>query len=370
MLKVNIQLRRDRFALDVALEQSSRITGVFGPSGSGKSTLLHAIAGLITPDSGQIELNGQTLFDSANGVNVPAHRRRIGLMFQDDRLFPHMNVRANLLYGWKPPASGRAPPRPAPLEEWEFVRLLELSELLSRPVTTLSGGERQRVALGRALLSNPRLLLLDEPLSSLDAALKRQIIPYLRRIRDAAGIPMLYVSHDLTEMLAMTNQLLLMEGGRSIAHGSYGALAHDHAALDALHDTGLVNVMRLTVVGRDESGGVVELAPAASDASAWLLRAAVRPRAAVGETVDVVIRAADVALAVARVQGVSIQNQVRGTVTRLTQHAGSAIVQVELPGGQALLAELTLRAVQSLGIECGQPMWCLVKSNAIRLAEV
>jgi molybdate transport system ATP-binding protein len=330
---------------------------------------MHAIAGLVRPDAGRIHIGLRTVFDSAAGIDVPPHDRGVGVVFQDDRLFPHYSVEGNLRYGHDP-VRQQINRSESPLDFNGVIELLSLRDLVTRRVATLSGGERQRVALGRALLANPNVLLLDEPLSSLDAGLKRQIVPYLRRVRDAAGIPMLYVSHDLTEMLAMTDHLLLMERGRLIAHGRYRELAHEHAVLDSLHELGLVNVLRATVARADAAAGIVELALDGGGAHAPLIRAAIRTPAATGEAMDVVIRAADVALAFAAVDGVSIQNQLPGRVNRVTRHAGRALAEIGLPGGQALLAEITLRAVESLTIEPGRPMWCLIKSNAIGMAGV
>ena len=199
MIRADVQLDRGDFSLNVEFQAEGGVTGVFGPSGAGKTTLINLIAGLERPDSGSISLNGRTLFDREADLDVPAHRRRIGVVFQEHRLFPHYLVKGNLLYG-------------APRGSDEFSRivdLLELGPLLQRRPHQLSGGERQRVALGRALLSNPKLLLLDEPLASLDQRLRQQIIPYLRRNHSDALDFLPFVSHDLTEVLQLPHRLLL-----------------------------------------------------------------------------------------------------------------------------------------------------------------
>jgi molybdate transport system ATP-binding protein len=365
MLKLEVRLRRADFAIEVAFEQGARVTGVFGASGAGKSTLMHVIAGLESADSGRIELDGETLFDSATGVNVPAHRRRVGVMFQDDRLFPHMTVAANISYGHRTRTGSTL--RPGTLEKDEVVALLGLSALLPRAIATLSGGERQRVALCRALKSEPRLLLLDEPLSSLDAGIKRQILTYLARVRDATGIPMLYVSHDLTEVLQITDHLLLLERGRAIAHGCFSEIAHQHAALDALRDGGLVNVLQVKVASSDP-GGLALLTIEGESALEEIpsLRAAIDAQRSVGETIPVAVRAADVAIALREVHGVSIQNQIPGRITRITPHGSHVIVEVDV--GVPLLAELTPRAIESLRLAPGTAVKCLIKSNAVRAA--
>src|SRR5262245_3797446 len=214
-----IQLRHTlgAFRLDASFEfgDQSCVTALFGPSGSGKSTVINAIAGLLRPDSGKIVLDGETLLDTARGISVPARERRIGVVFQDTRLFPHLSVKANLLYGWQ-----RAQKK-ADAAGIDFViSLLGLEGLLERRPRTLSGGEKSRVALGRALLMNPRALLLDEPLAALDAARKTEILPYLDRLVRETMIPMLYVSHSLDEVARLADRMVVIDTGRVIAEGS------------------------------------------------------------------------------------------------------------------------------------------------------
>lgn len=208
MLKLDFEFRRDAFTLRACCQLDAPVTGICGPSGAGKSTLLAQIAGLLKPLRGTIAFDGETLFDAGTGVFVPAHRRHFGLVFQDGQLFPHLTVQANLLYGQRHlEASQRR------FELQSVLDMLEIGPLLDRRPGQLSGGERQRVALGRALLYSPRLLLLDEPLSSLDRRLKEQILPFLKRIRDETRIPMLYVTHAPEEVLALGGEIVEMEGG-------------------------------------------------------------------------------------------------------------------------------------------------------------
>ena len=195
MLSLDIQLRRGRFEREVRIEDSARVVALVGPSGAGKTTVLNAIAGLVRPRSGRIEVDGRALFDSARGIDLPAHRRRVGYVFQDARLFPHLDVRGNLLYGRH--AVAEAGPR---FELDAVVALLGSGALLQRRTANLSGGEAQRVAIGRALLAQPALLLFDEPLSALDQARREELIPYLQRVRDEVRLPMLYVSHHPDEV--------------------------------------------------------------------------------------------------------------------------------------------------------------------------
>lgn len=212
MLSVDLEYRRGSFDLHARAELDSRVTGICGPSGCGKSTLLSLVAGLLRPDRGRLVLDGDVLVDTLTGVFVPAWQRHCALVFQDGQLFPHLTTRQNLLYGY----SRRRPPERR-FELSEVVELLEIGGLLDRRPAQLSGGERQRVALGRVLLYSPRVLLLDEPLASLDERLKQQILPFLSRVRDETGIPMLYVSHVNTEVDFLADRTLRMEAGRLLA---------------------------------------------------------------------------------------------------------------------------------------------------------
>jgi molybdate transport system ATP-binding protein len=214
MLSVDVQKRLGEFDLAAKFESAGSVTALFGASGSGKTTIVNMIAGLVTPDRGRIALDGDVLFDGAARINVPAHRRRIGYVFQEGRLFPHLSVAQNLDYGrWM---SGH----PADATERErIVALLDIGHLLPRRPGHLSGGERQRVAVGRALLTKPRLLLLDEPLASLDRARKLEILPYLARLRDEARVPMVYVSHQAGEILRLASQVVRIDDGGVLASG-------------------------------------------------------------------------------------------------------------------------------------------------------
>ena len=219
MLTVDVEKRLGALTVAASFETPSGATALFGPSGAGKTTIVNAIAGLVTPDRGRITLDDDVLFDSRNGVNVAPHRRGIGYVFQEGRLFPHLTVRQNLRYGrWM-----RGLPADA-AEEARVTALLDLAAFLARRPGHLSGGERQRVAIGRALLMRPRLLLLDEPLASLDAARKAEILPYLERLRDAAGVPMVYVSHQTDEVRRIATSVVRIEAGRVAAVGGLDLL--------------------------------------------------------------------------------------------------------------------------------------------------
>ena len=208
-LTASISKKFHAFELQADFEVSARCCGVFGPSGSGKSTLMNLLAGLLRPDSGRISLSGQVLFDSSGKINLPPEERRVGVVFQHSHLFPHLNVKKNLFYGWK-----RAKASERRIDPDALVKVLDLDHLLTRGVASLSGGERQRVALGRTVLACPRLILMDEPLTGLDEGLKYQIIPYLKNVFREFDIPLLFISHSLREMRLLTEEVLVFERGR------------------------------------------------------------------------------------------------------------------------------------------------------------
>ncbi|AUC94525.1 molybdenum ABC transporter ATP-binding protein [Bradyrhizobium sp. SK17] len=219
MLRVDITKQLGEFMLAAAFTSEGRVTGLFGASGSGKTSLINTIAGLVRPDRGSIVIDGETVDDTSAGIHVPTWRRRIGYVFQDARLFPHLDIRQNLDYGRR---MNRLTEDPA--QHKRVVDLLDIGALLDRRPGKLSGGERQRVALGRALLSKPRLLLLDEPLGALDESRKLEILPYLVRLRDEAGVPMVYVSHDAAELRQLATQIVMLRRGQVTAFGGVKVL--------------------------------------------------------------------------------------------------------------------------------------------------
>jgi molybdate transport system ATP-binding protein len=219
MLRVDVEKQLGEFSLQASFSSEGRVTGLFGASGAGKSSLINMIAGLLRPDRGTIVIDGDVVDDTAAGIHVPTWRRRIGYVFQDARLFPHLNVAQNLDYGRR---MNRLAADPA--QRTRVVDLLDIGALLDRRPGKLSGGERQRVALGRALLSKPRLLLLDEPLGALDEARKLEILPYLVRLRDEANVPMVYVSHDVAELRQLATQIVMLRQGRVTSFGGVKVL--------------------------------------------------------------------------------------------------------------------------------------------------
>ena len=225
MLALDVEKRLGEFTLAAKFEVAGGATALFGPSGAGKTSIANLIAGLLTPDRGRIALDGAVLFDAASRTDVPPHRRRVGYVFQEGRLFPHMSVRRNLDYGRWMSGLGRDEG-----EASRIVEMLDIAHLLDRRPGKLSGGERQRIAIGRALLMRPRLLLLDEPLASLDIGRKQEILPYLLRLRDDAKVPMLYVSHNAAEIARIATQVVRVEDGRIVAQGGLELLAAGDSA--------------------------------------------------------------------------------------------------------------------------------------------
>ena len=355
MLQLTAELTRGNFRLQVEGRLSDPVTGVIGPSGSGKTTLLHLLAGLLPEAKGRVVFEDEVLFDSERGINVPAHRRRFGLVFQDSRLFPHLSVADNLSYGER-----ILPVRKRRFTKKEIVELLELESLLDRRPARLSGGQAQRVAVGRALLASPRMLLLDEPLASLDWRLKQQIMPFLRRVRDVTRIPMLYVSHDSREILDLTDRIVVLEKGQVIGAGPVIEVIQNPRALVQLRLQGLANILPLTVLDQDTAGGLTRLRLGASA----IIKGSLLSEPA-GEEVHGMLRPEDIALAESEVRGISIQNQLRGQVVRLIRTPARDLCVVDV-GGPPLMVEISHHAVETLGLVAGKTIWCLFKANALQ----
>jgi len=355
LLLQRVKLARDGFTLDVDCKLDYPVIGVYGPSGSGKTTLLHLIAGLLTPTEGCITVGDEVMVNTVSQVNRPAHRRRIGVLFQDGRLFPHLNVKKNLMYGRK-----RLPVQNQHLSFDQIVSLLEIAPLMDRSVRDLSGGEQQRVALGRALLAEPRLLLLDEPLTALDARLKQQILQLLRKVREEVGTPTVYVSHDLDELLSLTDQLLVLDRGRLVGFGAYVDLCHQTDILPQLIPQGLLNMLTMSVMSHDESAGCTTLSLPDSH---WKLEAPLN-NIPVGRKIKIIVRAQDIALSKQHVDGLSIRNQFEATITRHTEYEGQVIVELDV--GVPLLAEISLGSFHRMGLGKDVKVSCLIKSNAVR----
>ena len=358
MLEVALRHAWPGFALDVAFTAPEGVTALFGPSGCGKSTVLAAVAGLLRPLAGRVALDGVPLLDTARGVVLPPERRRCGVVFQDARLFPHLSVASNLRYGLK-----RAPRDATGPGFEEVVELLGIAPLLGRRPLGLSGGERQRVALGRALLARPRLLLMDEPLAALDAPRRAEVLPFLARLRDVARLPILYVTHALEEVDALADTLVLLEAGRVLAAGPVEALAAraDLPALARRRDAGAL--VPCTVLAQDPARGLTRLGFAGGE-----LVAPLRPGLAPGGRLRVRLRARDLAVATEPPRGISMHNILPCTLLGIDP-AGEVPEGVEVflrlaVGATPLLARVTRDTVDRLALRPGMPLWALVKSVA------
>jgi len=352
MLDVNLIRQQGDFRLDVAFRSPDvGVTALFGRSGAGKTSVVNMVAGLVRPDRGHIVVNSRTLFDAAKGLHVPPEKRRVGYIFQDGRLFPHLSVKSNLTYGM----------HLTPLSERhvalnDVVDLLGIGHLLHRRPAKLSGGEKQRVAIGRALLMSPALLLMDEPLASLDRSRKAEVMPFLSRLCGELSTPILYVSHSLEEVLNLADTMVLLDEGRVAASGPIEDLMNrpDLQRLTGADDLG--TVIATTVEAHEE--GLTRLG-----FPGGMLRV---PKVAVpvGNRLRVRIGARSVAIALQKPPGTSLQNIFPGKVTAITGGPGE-LLDVQMDIGCPLLARITARAIQALALMPGKPVCAMVKSVAV-----
>ncbi|MEE4361974.1 MAG: molybdenum ABC transporter ATP-binding protein [Pseudomonadales bacterium] len=353
-LAIELRHRRGTFTLDLRTELNGHgVTAIFGPSGSGKTTLLHAVAGLLRPDQGHVRFEERVLFDAGTGTWVPARARRFACVFQDARLFPHLSVRQNLLFG-----TGR---RRSPLTKQAFQELLALlgiETLLPRAPNSLSGGERQRVAIGRALLSDPDLLLLDEPLSALDPARRREVLGCLEALRDSRGIPMLYVSHQRDEVARIADRVLLLEAGRCVAEGAVGELL---TRLDLASRFGGApeSVILAEVIDHDDAWGLTTLHWAGGP-----LQVA-RCDAAPGTRVRVALRAEDLLIALAPPEAISAANCFPARIVELMEAEGPWMDLRLSCAAVHLVARITRRSCARLDLQAGQEVFGVVKTATL-----
>jgi len=351
MIEVEAEHSFSGFTLDVSFTSAGRFTALFGHSGSGKTTLLNIIAGLIRPRRGRVVVNGGVIADTHSGIFLPPHARKLGTVFQEGRLFPHLTVRQNLLFGaW----FAKTPDKDAALAR--TAGLLGIEPLLGRYPGRLSGGEQQRVAIGRALLASPSLLLMDEPLASLDEPRKQEIMPYLERLRDEARIPIIYVSHSVAEVARLSDSLVILEAGKIRAQGVTLELMQ---RLDLIAATGTGEagaVIEAVVEKHDEAYGLTTLR---SRATLWRVP---RLEAAPGKTVRMQIKARDVMIALARPDAMSALNVIEARVAEIGPMDGPG-VEIKLDcGGEALVARLTRYSAEQLSLRAGTPVFAIVKS--------
>lgn len=350
LLEFDLSKRYPGFELTCSASFGRGITAIFGPSGSGKTTLLECLAGLTSPDRGLISVLGTTVYSDTGRATRP-EKRRFGYVFQDAALFPHMSVRDNILYGYSLTAIEERATEPD-----DLVTLFNLTRLLDRSVANLSGGERQLVALARALAISPRMLLLDEPMVSLDAGFRGVIMQYLKRIRQEIGTPMVLVTHSISEVFALAEDVLVLRDGRRLAQGPPSEMLV-HPDVSALADYAIFeNILAAQVVGRRDHqqielrvGGVTLTAP--------------EGRAQPGQAVTVSIRASDIILALEAPTKMSAQNRVQTRVDEVNVLDGRALVYLDI--GERLVAEITPGAVRDLDLKPGDEVFAIIKSTSI-----
>lgn len=346
MIRVAVRKALGDFALDAAFDAPNGVTAIFGRSGCGKTSLVNAVAGLLRPDSGRIAVGDTTLFDSAAGIDLATRHRRIGYVFQDARLFPHLSVDRNLTYG-------------GDHDRDRIIATLGLENLLNRMPAALSGGEKQRVALGRALMCNPQLLLMDEPLAALDAPRKAEIMPYLARLRDEVKVPMLYVSHDVSEVARLATTLVIMEAGQVVAAGPVGEVLSDPEIVPLVGVRAAGAVMTARVAGRLLDDGLTEL----TFSGGRLLLPG--DFGTLGQTVRLRIAAQDVILSLQAPEGISALNVLPVTIDKIAEGRGPGVAVGLRAGDTHLLARVTRRSAGRMNLAVGQSLFAIIKATAV-----
>ncbi len=355
MIRFACRLKRSDFLFDAAFDAGTGVTALFGPSGSGKTTAIRLLAGLEAPDNGQIVIDDRALVDTEKGIDMPPHRRRMGLVFQDALLLPHLSVLSNLTYG-----QGYTPRSERRITLDPVVAMLGIGHLLSRRPETLSGGERQRVAIGRALLTSPHVLLMDEPLASLDQERKLEILPFIERLQGEFAIPTIYVSHAVEEVVRLATTVVRLSEGKVAATGSPAEALAPEPSASASERFNAVSVLSAHMKTHLPDYGMTVLAHPAGDI--------VAPGQfdAGSSDVQVTIRATSVTLAIRKPTGVSVRTVLTGQITALEADGGTFVLaSVRLPGGDILRATVTRLAVDDLALKPGDAVFALIKSVTI-----
>lgn len=359
-MSLELRLRHEAggFSMDIAFEAPGGVTALLGRSGAGKTTVVNAVAGLLRPREALIRLEGRVLTDTAAGVFLPPEKRRVGYVFQDARLFPHLSVAGNLRYGQR-----LAKGRPQVMSEAQVVPLLGLEHLLERRPATLSGGEKQRAAIGRALLSQPELLLLDEPLAALDGARKDEILPFLERLRDEAKIPMLYVSHAIEEAARLAGTLVVIQDGRVLRAGPATEVLSDPEAVPmvGVREAGAV------LTGRVLSHGPDGLAAVETGAGVLHLPGVTAPE---GAGLRLRVPASEVLLSLTRPEGLSALNVLPVRVTGLRRGGGPGMAVALEAGGARLLARVAARSAEAMGLREGLECYAIVNATALSRGDI
>jgi molybdate transport system ATP-binding protein len=355
MISFSCRLSRPSFALDAGFTSPGGCLALFGPSGSGKTTVAKLIAGLETPDAGRVVVGDRVLVDTDQRIRVPVHQRRVGFVFQDGQLLPHLSVRQNLEYGRSFSAG-----EPGVVTFDAIVDLLGIGHLLEARPATLSGGERQRVAIGRAMLAAPRILVMDEPLASLDAERKLEILPFIERLRDELNLPMIYVSHAVGEVARLASKVVRLSQGRVVAEGTPADVFATMVPASAAERFELVSFLSGVAVRQVPEFAMTVLGHPAGEIT--LPGRLGRP----GAVLRVAVQATNVTLATEAPRGLSVRTVLKGRIKEIASgEDASAVVTIELEGGDRLSALLTRLAVAELGLAPGRNVYALVKAVAI-----
>jgi len=351
------QMTLGRFALDLDVSFESRVASIFGPSGSGKTTLLDAIAGLRELQSGEIQIGDRSFFSSSRGINLSPQERSVGYVPQEGALFPNLSVRKNISFGANRKAGSH---NASDITLAHVAAVLEIGHLLDRSVVHLSGGESQRVALARAILSRPQLLLLDEPLASLDIGLKEKIIPYLRRVRDEFSIPMIYVTHDPTEVLSLADWVIVLSQGRLLAQGIPREVLMSRQVLSHLEEDQIENVFNARLIDSDPKAGRSRVS--LESGQEIFIPYVAGPA---GRSLQILIRGDDILVATKRPEEISASNIFRGVVSRVETGDGQALLKVD--ARDLFYVRLTSSAVEKLGLVEGKEVFLIIKTRSCRI---
>ena len=355
---IDLKYHRGNFLLQMKDRIPEGIVGIFGPSGSGKSTLLKLLSGIEHPDDGQILVRGKEFYHREKKILVPARKRKMGLVFQEGRLFPHMSIRKNLLYGYSPSSD---------INFQEVVELLEIGHLLDKKPDQCSGGERQRVAIGRMLLNAPEVLMLDEPFSALDQRLRRNIIPYLIKIHEKFHLPIWVVSHDICDLLMLTNQLMIIGNGRILGTGKYLDLLFDPVAGSILQHEEEINAVRLRAQSIDRMNGMTAFYYDSDYPSNYLLIDVDRELLPDDQLIFS-IPPQNISLSFERVLSISTRNQLQGTITSIKEMGKKVFCEVNI--GFPLLVEITRQSLEKMNLKKGVSLYCLFKSSSVKILSI
>ena len=363
MIRLNFRKRLGNFTLSLDCTLTQKVTAFLGESGSGKSTLLNCISGILTPDEGVLAFGDEVLDDVKARVHQPPEKRGFGCVFQEGNLFPHLTVEQNIRYG-EPSRKRAARLKNAPTDLRKVIDTLEIGTLLKRYPHQLSGGQRQRVAIARALAMEPRLLLMDEPLASLDTGLKNRILPYLRHVKEAFDVPMLYVTHAISEAMAIAAEAFLLADGEITASGEPHQLLTAPAALPIAQLTGVENILSLPIACSDKASGITALQIGAqrivvpyTDESRLQ---------GMSQEVPIAIRAEDIIISLKPNLPISARNILKGTIHEIRQVADRTLLTIDVEG-HPLSVKITHDAREQLQLREGMSCYCVIKANAINL---